>query len=140
MKYELKLRLVALAAVLCGIAWAVTDSLAVGLAVFALTLVPAYIAFYIPYAKDNPQKLWFKRKLFGWGWTPVTWQGWLVTLTYALLVFLCALTIDQHSSMREVALTFILPVIILTSIFIRIALKKGEPLSWQWGRREEKKD
>ncbi|HZX50161.1 MAG TPA: hypothetical protein VFE94_03385 [Candidatus Paceibacterota bacterium] len=33
---------------------------------------------YIAYAKDNPKGHWFKRKLFGWGWTPVTRQGWAV--------------------------------------------------------------
>jgi hypothetical protein len=30
---------------------------------------------YIEYLKDNPQGYWFKRKVWGWGWTPVTWQG-----------------------------------------------------------------
>ena len=23
---------------------------------------------------------WFRAKRFGWGWTPITWEGWLVTL------------------------------------------------------------
>ncbi len=27
---------------------------------------------------------WFAPKLFGWGATPVTWQGWLTTLLFAL--------------------------------------------------------
>jgi len=33
---------------------------------------------YIEYVRDNPRRYWFKRKLFGWGWTPVTRQGWAV--------------------------------------------------------------
>lgn len=33
---------------------------------------------YLEYLKDNPKHLWFKRKLYGWGWVPVRWQGWLV--------------------------------------------------------------
>ncbi len=41
---------------------------------------------YLSYLRDNPQKLWFKRKLYGWGWTPATWQGWFVTLSYIVLV------------------------------------------------------
>jgi len=35
---------------------------------------------YIGYMKDNPKKYWFKRKLYGWGWVPVRWQGWFVVL------------------------------------------------------------
>jgi len=48
---------------------------------------------YIAYLKDNPparnafsladaggEHLWFKRKLYGWGWVPVRWQGWLVII------------------------------------------------------------
>ncbi|PHS17703.1 MAG: hypothetical protein COA78_02975 [Blastopirellula sp.] len=30
---------------------------------------------------------WFRPKTIGWGLTPVTWQGWLYTLYWAL--FLC---------------------------------------------------
>jgi hypothetical protein len=28
---------------------------------------------YTDYLKDNPQGYWFKRKLYGWGWTPARW-------------------------------------------------------------------
>jgi hypothetical protein len=28
-------------------------------------------------------KLWFKAKNYGWGWYPITWQGWLITGLYA---------------------------------------------------------
>lgn len=31
---------------------------------------------------------WFARKTIGWGWTPATWQGWLVTALYVVIVFL----------------------------------------------------
>lgn len=41
---------------------------------------------YFRYLKDNPEGYWFKRKLYGWGWTPATWQGW-VTLVAFLAVF-----------------------------------------------------
>ncbi len=27
-------------------------------------------------------KLWFKAKKFGWGWTPCSWEGWTVTGLY----------------------------------------------------------
>jgi len=88
---------------------------------------------YIQYVKDNPEGYWFKRKLFGWGWTPVTWQGWAITLGYVLLLILFSLTIDDDSPPREIAFTFLLPLSFLTILFIRIAYLKGEKPKWMWG-------
>lgn len=95
---------------------------------------------YINYYKDNPEGYWFKRKVFGWGWTPVTWQGWLVTAFYLSLVILFALTIDGESSAREVVFTFLLPVILLTVAFVRILFKKGERPQWMWGLKNRESD
>lgn len=71
-------------------------------------------------------------------WTPVTRQGWLVTVMYVGLVFLFSLTIDENSPTREIFLTFVLPVTLLTISFLRIAYKKGETPKWQWGGRRQK--
>lgn len=80
------------------------------------------------------KKLWFKRKLYGWGWTPVTWQGWLATLFYILVIFFFANTIDENSNIKEVFFTFILPIVLLTITFFRVLYKKGEKPRWQWGK------
>lgn len=116
----------------------IAASAPVGLAVFAALLMPAMIALYIPYARNNPNNVWFKRKLFGWGWTPVTWQGWGVTGLYIALMIAFAFTIDENSPHEEVAFTFLIPAVLLTIAFIRIAYAKGERPRWQWG--EEKND
>lgn len=92
---------------------------------------------YIEYLKDNPEGYWFKRKLYGWGWTPATWQGWLITALYVLLIILFALTIDENSSGKEVMFTFVLPFLFLTITFFRIAYKKGQKPRWQWGLDKE---
>jgi hypothetical protein len=88
---------------------------------------------YLAYIRDNPNGYWFKRKLYGWGWTPVKWQGWVVIALYVLVIVLFSLTIDDNSPTREVAFTFILPVVFLTALLIRICYKKGERPRWQWG-------
>lgn len=88
---------------------------------------------YVEYLKDNPQGYWFKAKLYGWGWTPAKWQGWVVISAYIAAVILFALTIDDNSPPREIAFTFVLPVLILTVALIRICYKKGEKPRWQWG-------
>lgn len=79
------------------------------------------------------KKLWFKRKAYGWGWVPVTWQGYVVTLSYIGLMFALALTIYNESSRREIFFAFLLPALLLTITFFRIIFKKGEKPRWQWG-------
>ena len=88
---------------------------------------------YINYLKDNPNRYWFKRKLYGWGWTPATWQGWLVLLVYVVAISLFSFTIDKNSSVSEIMFTFVLPIVLLTIALIRICYKKGEKPKWQWG-------
>ena len=88
---------------------------------------------YISYLKDNPQHLWFKRKFYGWGWTPVTWQGWLTIGVYVLLVLGFALTIDENSPTREIMFAFVLPTILLTTTLICMCYRFGEKPKWQWG-------
>ena len=50
---------------------------------------------YIAYLKDNLKRYWFKSKLYGWGWVPVKWQGWLVVARGALVV--CCATRAQYA-------------------------------------------
>jgi len=98
---------------------------------------------YIKYLKDNPQGYWFKAKLYGWGWTPAQWQGWCVVLVYVLLILTLVMTRESDIPGDPMSgsnfLTFALPIIILTIIFITIAYKKGEKPRWQWGLPKEKK-
>ncbi|OGJ01455.1 hypothetical protein A3G98_00890 [Candidatus Nomurabacteria bacterium RIFCSPLOWO2_12_FULL_37_8] len=91
---------------------------------------------YVSYLKDNPSKYWFKAKLYGWGWTPATWQGWLVLAIWLVLVLFFAFAIDEHSPTREIVLTFILPLVLLTVTLIRICYKTGEKPRWQWGPKD----
>lgn len=81
---------------------------------------------YNEYLKDNPKGYWFKRKLYGWGWTPVKWQGWFSIFVYILLLFIFISINDNPKIM-------LLPVIFLTILLIFICYKKGEKPRWQWG-------
>jgi len=92
------------------------------------------IQSYMEYVRDNPSEYWFKRKIYGWGWTPVTWQGWLSTVVFALLMILIFLRIDKVSSSANDTLYGVFPIaILLVVLFIILCNKKGEKLKWQWG-------
>lgn len=97
---------------------------------------------YQAYLKDNPEGYWFKRKLYGWGWTPVKWQGWFTVIAYIVLILMIANSIepsvpgDPNSGSNF--LTFALPLILLTALLIFICYKKGETPRWQWGQDKDK--
>lgn len=78
---------------------------------------------------------WFKRKTYGWGWTPSTWQGWLVVLVYVAIIFLLSINIGIESTQTEVYTTFVVPMLIATVVLIRISYIKGEKPRWQWGNK-----
>ena len=88
---------------------------------------------YLDFYRHNPEGYWFKRKLYGWGWTPVRWQGVAVLAGYVAVIMLFSLTLDERSSPREVVFLFLLPILLLTATLIRICYRKGEPPRWQWG-------
>lgn len=87
---------------------------------------------YIAYMKDNPKGLWFKQKRFGWGWTPVKWQGWLVIVVYVALLFVATKTIEESAS-NSTPVAFLVLVILLTTALFVVCYKKGEKPKWNWG-------
>ena len=77
------------------------------------------------------KKLWFKRKLYGWGWTPVSWEGWLVLFVWVVLFTFVMVKMD-HEWLKNLIVIFI-----MTGILIYICYQKGEKPKWQWGKRRE---
>ncbi|PJE50741.1 MAG: hypothetical protein COV29_03340 [Candidatus Yanofskybacteria bacterium CG10_big_fil_rev_8_21_14_0_10_36_16] len=133
MKYPIDFKTVAYFVIAGFIASVLSGNFAVGIAVFAALLTVFLGKPYMAYIKDNPKHLWFKRKLFGWGWTPVSREGWIVTVVYIVAVLFFGLTLDSDSPRSEVMFTFVIPVTLLTVALIKICIKKGEKPKWQWG-------
>ena len=100
-------------------------------------------ANYVSYLKDNPNNFWFKRKLYGWGWVPVKWQGWCVILAYVALIVILVISrekdIPGNPDSGSNILIFALPIIMLTILLFIIGYKKGEKLRWQWGHNKKNK-
>lgn len=84
------------------------------------------------------KKIWFKRKRYGWGWYPVTWQGWAVLLVYLGVIVPVAVSVDSNAhSLSDSIIGFAIPWIALTSVLIGICYKKGETPRWQWGQKDD---
>ncbi len=91
------------------------------------------------------RKLWFRAKEFGWGWYPVSWQGWLVTVLYALLFTLTLLIFvgwagtaaEAGVDTRDIVfgiLEFLFVLFLLSYSLYRICMRYGEPPRWRWGK------
>ena len=84
------------------------------------------------------KKIWFKRKRYGWGWTPTSWEGWLVLLFYLVAMLYDFRNIDsvQHSGSGTL-INFAPRFVILTIILIAICYYKGESPKWTWGNKNK---
>jgi len=95
------------------------------------------ITQYIAYLKDNPQKYWFKRKLYGWGWTPARWQGWVVIVVFLIFVLVSALDMSARAESGEPTTAelgwFFFRILIAVIVLTVICYKTGEKPRWMWG-------
>lgn len=85
------------------------------------------------------ERYWFKRKLFGWGWTPATWEGWLSMIVFFVLIFgnwqLRYVTRLEEVTEHDMY-WFVAESVVLTVLLIILCAHKGETLRWQWGKRK----
>jgi len=94
---------------------------------------------YIEYIKDNPKRLWFKRRLYGWGWAPASWQGWTIILAFIIILllngFYFASKVPLNTEPTPFDLGLFFGVIIISIVLLFwICYKKGEKPKWSWGR------
>lgn len=85
------------------------------------------------------QKLWFRAKNYGWGWTPATWQGWLILTVYLVLFTFVFVRFEKdifNNSNPDSIFWFLGKIVVLTSILIFICYRTGEKPRWRWGRKD----
>lgn len=78
---------------------------------------------------------WFKRRRYGWGWTPVTWQGWLIIALYVLVLVAAGLSLagaDDTQFGRELGF-FLLIVTLATASLLRITYRTAPKPKLRWG-------
>lgn len=87
--------------------------------------------------KDKP-RYWFKRRRYGFGWTPVTTAGWVTVLVF--LVFIIGISAileavdNERFSSVKLAIYFLFT---LSAIFILVGISyaKGPTPRWRWGKK-----
>jgi len=81
---------------------------------------------------------WFKRRRYGWGWVPVTWQGWISLIVFLGIVITAAATQlpakpEQPSQSELIRFLMIFTAAVLT--LITICTVKGPTPHWRWGKK-----
>lgn len=90
---------------------------------------------YITYLKNNPQDYWFKAKLYGWGWVPVKWQGWVVVVIGVAIAVTGVYIGDADDAPGAAFFGFLL----MLALIFTFVYWKGEKPRWQWGPPKDKK-
>ena len=90
---------------------------------------------------EQKKVLWFKAKRWGWGWYPITWQGWGIIALYVFGLFSNVIFVNNHThSNSDFLIQFFPQVLILTIFLIIICWATGEKLGWRWNNRNIGKD
>ncbi|MBY0284717.1 MAG: hypothetical protein K2W81_12245 [Sphingomonas sp.] len=76
--------------------------------------------------ETRPQH-WFAPKVYGFGATPVTWQGWAVTAAFVALVMAIPMLLHHPIAVVALLLAFTVPFIAL------VHAKTDGGLAWRWG-------
>lgn len=88
---------------------------------------------------SNSREYWFKRKRYGWGYTPVTWHGWLTVVIFFVLCVSGAVAMlpkeSAASSDTLIAAKFAVFIGFNTAIMLIISLAKGPKPYWRWGKK-----
>lgn len=84
------------------------------------------------------RKLWFRARDYGWGWTPVTIEGWLVTAAFLAVVVVDASVFIYRvrtpgSDIRSATITFYGCLAEFVGALIVVCWMKGETPHWRWG-------
>ncbi len=83
--------------------------------------------------KNTPRKKWFKRKLYGYGWYPISWQGWLCLFVFLGFNYWNFMRANLQHSWSDFLLHFVPFFTLSLALLIFICIAKGRKPRWQWG-------
>jgi uncharacterized membrane protein len=81
---------------------------------------------------------WFRPKRYGFGATPITWEGWAVTLAVAAVIVASVVAMNRFVDRSDATawLTWAVLIAIATLGFIQFTRRKTDgEWRWRWGER-----
>ncbi len=91
--------------------------------------------------KDKPQELWFKNKRWGYGWSPNTKNGWIVTIAYLAVIYVLAEVFASQGEELDLMFSLLIgfAVVVTTLVLFFVSLRHAPKPKWQWGENKVKK-
>jgi hypothetical protein len=81
---------------------------------------------------------WFKPKTYGYGATPVTWQGWLLVLCHLAIVIAVMVTLALGGITVERLVAGAVVVLLVSAFVVWLSMVKTEgSWGWRWGARNK---
>lgn len=81
---------------------------------------------------DVMKSYWFRRRRYGYGWRPITWQGWLATLLTLISILLSGAFVSLFPT-QSVSWYSIIQISISVIMLIMLCNASGPSPKWQWG-------
>jgi len=93
---------------------------------------------YLSEISTKPTALWFRAKRYGWGWVPVTWQGWGITIMFVFWLVSEIVFVNNHShSVSDFLMQVVPTTYIMFVFFVIVCYATGEKPAWNWGKKKE---
>ena len=81
------------------------------------------------------KQLWFRAKYYGYGWYPITWQGWLTVGIFILFMGLNVWRLQLSDNPDvDIYVWFLPQTVALVFLLLAVCVMKGEKAQWRWGR------
>jgi hypothetical protein len=79
-------------------------------------------------------EFWFKPKTYGYGATPVTWEGWALVAAYVLLISAAMVVLSLHQTSLSAWLLLMAAIAASTAALVVVSVKKTDGgWRWSWG-------
>lgn len=77
-----------------------------------------------------------KRRRFGYGWTPATWQSWLFIVMELVIIFTAVtfLFSSEQPTTSELLRFFVILGAVIITLFI-FTTQTGPKAKWRWGKK-----
>jgi len=82
---------------------------------------------------SNQERLWFRNKLYGWGWYPVTWEGWLAILAFVGYITILITAFALYLTTPGGIVLFLGGTLAGVLLLLAVCVMKGEKPVWRWG-------